>query len=201
MAAEGGLMEVDQASVERQGVDPLPDLDVPGLPPSALPPLETLTAPSQDVGAPAPPPLLRPAGFLRRALAFSMDFIVMQFLYLIVYIVGILGASRSTEWDRIVRAASSPALMAPFITVWFFLFIGYFSFFHAYGGQTPAKMLIRIKVVTRDGEGLSPLQSLCRTLAYFPSSLFFGFGFLLSIVERKKRGLHDLLTRSQVILD
>ncbi len=146
------------------------------------------------------PKRLQPAGFLRRVLAFSIDLFIMQFLYFILYIVGVLGASRSTEWDRIVRVISAPALAMPFIAVWFVFFVGYFSFFHACGGQTPAKMLIRIKVVTGEGEALSRIQSLCRTLAYFLSSFFFGFGFLLSIVERKKRGLHDLLTRSQVVL-
>jgi uncharacterized RDD family membrane protein YckC len=173
-----------------------PDLPPPGTdaPPEASP-SGSVTSPEETTPQP-----LQPAGFLRRALAFAIDLVVMQFLYFILYVVGVLGASRSTEWEHIAGVIASPALAMPFIAAWFFLFVGYFSFFHAYGGQTPAKMLIRIKVVTREGQPLSHVQSICRTLAYALSSFFFGFGFLLSIIERKKRGLHDLLTRSHVVL-
>ncbi len=208
---DGVFAETD-AHVPPASADNFSDMEAPPATPGPLlsgtdaPPEQTdrpdRTEPRMSVvsqGETTPQPL-QPAGFLRRALAFVIDLVVMQFLYFILYVAGVLGASRSTEWERVAGVIASPVLAIYFIAAWFFLFVGYFSFFHACGGQTPAKMLIRIKVVTREGTPLSHAQSIFRTLAYVLSSFFFGFGFLISLIERKKRGLHDLLTRSQVVL-
>ncbi len=158
-------------------------------PMSAPPPTEPLTHPA-----------VQPAGFLRRAVAFSIDIFILQCLYLIIMIVGFLGVRlaigdnfSSTQEETLIP------LVAPFVAAWFCLFFGYFTFFHAYGGQTPAKMLIRIKVTTLEETPLSPLRSLLRAFGYLLSSFFFGFGFLIALFG-KKRALHDLLTRTEVML-
>ena len=145
-----------------------------------------------------PAPQLAPAGFLRRALAFSIDLLIVGLLYLILILVGAFGMTLASDGTIPIGVASTPP--SPFITVWFFLFTGYFTFFHSYGGQTPAKRLIRIKVVSLQGEPLSPLQAFIRTVGYSLSALFFGFGFFLAIFEKKGRALHDLISRSQVVL-
>ncbi|MBI3804877.1 MAG: RDD family protein [Nitrospirae bacterium] len=170
--------------------------------PSAEDPLsEPLSQPlplSSVSEAPASP-ILQPAGFLRRVLAFGIDLFIIQFLYLLLMVVGFL-AIRQASGGAIPEEEMVVSLVAPFAAAWFLLLIGYFTFFHSYGGQTPAKMLIRIKVVTAQGTPPSPLRALLRTFGYFLSSFFFGVGFLLAIFEKKKRGLHDLLAQTEVIL-
>jgi len=140
----------------------------------------------------------RPAGFIRRAVAFGLDLLILTGLYLLLFLVGIMGIGFAED------AGGGFALsgeLAPFLSGGLFLFFGYFTFFHAYDGQTPAKMILRIRVVTMDGSRLSPFHSALRATGYFLSGpLSFGFGFLVSIVEGRKRALHDLLTYSQVIL-
>ena len=158
-------------------------------------------APPHLEAATPSPALLQPAGFIRRAIAFIIDFFIVEFLYLFLIIMGLLGMQFSRGGGDLFFSESAPfSLAIPFIAVWFFLFIGYFTFFHSYDGQTPAKMIIRIKVVTETGTPLSLPRALVRSFGYFISGFFFGFGFLFSIFEKKKRALHDLLARSYVVL-
>lgn len=144
----------------------------------------------------------QPAGFIRRAIAFTIDFFIIELLYLFLIGMGVWGMqlSRGGSGELFSSDSVVGSLAVPFIAVWFFLFIGYFTFFHTYDGQTPAKMIIRIKVVTEEGALLSLPRALARSFGYFISGFFFGFGFLISIFEKKKRALHDLLVRSYVVL-
>lgn len=150
------------------------------------------------------PPRVReailPAGFIRRAIAFAIDFVIIEFLYLILIGVGFLGVHQARSGDFFPSEPILASLAAPFIAVWFFLFVAYFTFFHFFDGQTPAKMILRIKVVSEAGEPLSFPRAAVRSLGYFASGFFFGFGFFFSIFERKKRALHDFLVRSYVVL-
>ncbi len=165
------------------------EITPPDLPAIESYPIQTDEAPSLS---------LTKTGFLNRALAFSIDFIIVQFLYFILFIVGTLAMNLSLKETADPKTDAS--MMVPFVSVWFFLFICYFTYFHSRGGQTPAKMLLRIKVVTSEGTHPSMCQAFFRSLGYFLSSLFFGFGFLVSIFEKKGRGLHDILVGTQVVL-
>lgn len=167
-------------------------------PPSIAPPAGPVLPPPRLIAAP-PLPVFHPAGFIRRAIAFILDFMILGFLYLILALAGFWGLRLSNP----VLSPSQPPLplAVPFAVAWVFLYFGYFTFFHANSGQTPAKMIIRIKVVSAEGEGrLSVGRSLFRSFCYFLSSLFFGFGFFLAAFEKQKRGLHDLLADTRVIL-
>ncbi|MFQ5780610.1 MAG: RDD family protein, partial [Nitrospiria bacterium] len=104
--------------------------------------------PQEGKTASAAPPADReitliPAGFLRRAVAFLIDLFIVQGLYLILMVVGVMGIRFSTGGGRgfFLSGEVPPSMSAPFITGWFFLFVGYFTFFHSYNGQTPAKMI------------------------------------------------------------
>lgn len=168
----------------------------------SLPGIEKEEVPFNE---PAPLPLVSvspPAGFIRRAVAFMIDFFIIELLYLFLLGMGIWGMqlSKGGGGDFFPSEPVLASLAAPFITVWFFLFLGYFTFFHSYDGQTPAKMIIRIKVAAETGSPPSVFQSLLRSFGYFISGFFFGFGFFFSIFERKKRALHDLLVGTQVVL-
>jgi uncharacterized RDD family membrane protein YckC len=136
-----------------------------------------------------------PAGFVRRAIAFLIDFILIEFLYLVPAFFGLLGIYFSKGGEV------SPDFIEPFIAIWIVLFIGYFSFFHAHTGQTPAKRIMRIKVINKEGAFLSHGVSLFRSVGYLFSFGFLGgAGFLMALFGKKKRALHDFITGSQVIL-
>jgi len=174
--SEAGTTSCETGSIEEA---------TPPIPPPLPPPTEPLT----------PQDLATPAGFLRRAIAFMIDCFFIGFLYTILAFFGVLGVYLSKG-----EAASASSLMAPFLSIGFVLYIGYFTFFHARLGQTPGKRLIRIKVVDKNGNLLSHWTALLRSFAYLFSSMFFCAGFLIAIFGKKKRGLHDFLVGSYVYL-
>ena len=136
------------------------------------------------------------AGFMRRGLAFMIDFIFLECLYGILASFGFLGLYLSKG-----EVPDLSSLIAPFVSIWFVLFIGYFTFFHAHSGKTPAKQIIRIKVVHIEGMPLSHWMALWRSCVSLFSFIFFIFGFLFAMFGKKKQGLHDMLARSYVVLD
>ncbi len=183
---------------------PLPAIDAPAAPPDppiAPPPLPSPPQ-SETPDAILPRPVsYPPAGWIQRAVAYLIDQVIVTLLYLIWLTVGLVGAGGSGNLRVLMKTVASPAFSAGALWGGLVIFVGYFTFFHAYGGQTPGKMVIRLKVVTADGGDLSILRSFCRALGYFVSSFFFGAGFLLALVPPRKRALHDLLTYSHVVLD
>ncbi len=139
---------------------------------------------------------IRPAGFIRRAIAYVIDTMIVFSLFLGFIFSGFMGLRFSGGIDSFYYSGTGEIVFLSYL----FLYIGYFTFFHAFGGQTPAKMIMRIKVVTKTGQPPSYFRSLIRTFGFFLSHLFFGFGFLLTLIDRKKRALHDLLIGTEVIL-
>lgn len=137
----------------------------------------------------------KPAGFTRRTIAYMIDAVIIVFLFQFFLLAGKMGTLLSSG-EGIGLSGLGGTLFSSLL----FITIGYFTFFHTHCGQTPAKMIMRIKVVTGDLETPSPLKAFIRTLGYFVSGLFFGLGFFITIFESKKRALHDLLTGTQVIL-
>jgi len=83
--------------------------------------------------------------------------------------------------------------------LWLFLFILYFTFFYHYGGQTPGKMMMGLRVVTANLEELSLFQALFRTLSYFLSGFPLGIGFLMALLDQDKRALHDFIAGTRVV--
>jgi len=154
--------------------------------------------PDPGAVAPAvPEPRALPAGFLRRGVAFMTDLFIFWCLCTLLLLSGALaislGSSEVPDPDELVGR-----LLFPFTMAWFVLFFSYFTFFHLYGGQTPGKMLVRIKVTADDGGPLPPYRAFLRTLGYFLSGIFF-LGFLLALIERRGRALHDVLARSEAV--
>ena len=138
----------------------------------------------------------RPAGFIRRALAYLIDLAIIGGLYLFLIFAGLMGIRSSSGGNSIYFSGSGTVAMIAMA----FLYAGYFTFFHSNGGQTPAKRILRIKVISGNEAELSLLHALIRTLGHLASFLFFGAGFLLATLEGEKRALHDLLTYTQVVL-
>ena len=80
----------------------------------------------------------------------------------------------------------------------------YFIAFTASMGQTPGKMLFRIKVVNEDGSKASVWNIIYRgVIGRFLSGLpiIAYAGYLMIIPDQEKRGLHDRLCDTRVIYD
>jgi uncharacterized RDD family membrane protein YckC len=145
---------------------------------------------------------VRWAGFFIRGIAFCIDLVILDFLFLILGIVGSSAMGISLKSMRLETPSEELVqfLLGLYLLVWLLLFCTYFIFFMAFGGQTPGKMLLRIRVVTRKQQSLTWQEATLRTFGYFISGLpLLGLGFLMIIFHPHKRGLHDLLAGTMVI--
>lgn len=75
---------------------------------------------------------------------------------------------------------------------------GYFVISWCRGGQTIGMRAWRMRVVAAEGGTLSWTRALLRFALAIVSLLAFGLGFLWCLVDREKRGWHDLATRTRV---
>jgi len=75
-------------------------------------------------------------------------------------------------------------------------------FWDNWQGATPGKKFLHVKIVdAQTGENITNKQALTRSLAYIPSLLLFGIGFLMVAFRKDKRGLHDLIAGTAVIYE
>lgn len=145
-----------------------------------------------------------PAGFFMRGVAFGIDLVILDFLFLILGFVGssAMGISLKSMHLETPSEEMVQFLLSFYLLIWMMLFCTYFIFFMAFGGQTPGKMLLRIRVLTKDQQPLTLGKAVLRTLGYFISgSLLLGLGFLMIIFHPQKRAFHDLLAGTVVIKD
>ncbi len=90
----------------------------------------------------------------------------------------------------------------PFMAGMFLLPILYFAFFEAYmNGQTPGKMLVKIKVVKVTGEPIGLGESLIRNILRIIDELpfFYLLGFILIMTNDKKQRLGDMAAGTIVV--
>ncbi len=90
-------------------------------------------------------------------------------------------------------------LSEPYFLVLYALVFGYFTLFHFLTGQTPGKMLFRIRVEDDRGVSLSLSQAFLRSVGGLLSLLPAGLGFLSVIVAPQGRGWNDRLAGSRVV--
>ncbi len=76
----------------------------------------------------------------------------------------------------------------------------YFFIFHWLRGQTPGKRLLRVRVIDVYGERPAAARALVRTAAYLPSVALFSLGFVWIGFDREKRGLHDWMAGTYVVV-
>jgi len=73
-------------------------------------------------------------------------------------------------------------------------------FWDNWRGATPGKKFVHVKIVdAKTFEDITNKQAITRSLAYIPSILIFGIGFLMIAFRKDKRGLHDLIAGTAVI--
>jgi uncharacterized RDD family membrane protein YckC len=134
------------------------------------------------------------AGLVTRTLAFAVDAIVIN-------VVGWFVAAIVTLCLSLLNLPSSVkdvllVIGAGIALVWT---ASYFCFFWSTTGQTPGNRLMRIRVVdARTGRTMKPARSFLRMLGLMLSAILLCTGFLLILVDRRRRALHDRLVGTVV---
>ena len=76
----------------------------------------------------------------------------------------------------------------------------YYVYFTAFGGQTPGKMALRIKVIRSDSSPLTLGRAFYREIiGKFVSGIILGIGYLMIAFDAKKQGLHDRMADTYVV--
>ena len=139
------------------------------------------------------------AGFWIRMAAWVVDLaclflvtIALTFAVLTtIYLGGQLGGEINDQVMALAGYSSAAIVM--------FSGVVYFTIFVGSCGQTPGKMLFRLKVIRVDGQEMTYGRALRRSLCWIVSLLLFSIGFLMIACTRRKRGLHDMLAGTSVI--
>ena len=124
-----------------------------------------------------------------------------RFLALLVDVAIILGVAGGLN-TFLQKVLSVGVAQAASTTIGFVLFTGYPIWFELrHQGRTPGKRVFRLRVV--DGRGLpitleqSFVRNIVRVLDFAP--LFYGMGGLVSLLDRERRRLGDILADTLVV--
>ena len=147
----------------------------------------------------APVPIARDetgfAGLATRTIAFALDAAVINGLAWFVGTVIALGLSLIGVPGELKTWLA--AIGAALAVVWT---IGYFAFFWSSSGQTLGNRVMQIRVQdAATGGPMRARRALLRVLVLPLSALPLGAGFLLILVDGRRRALHDCLTGSTVV--
>jgi uncharacterized RDD family membrane protein YckC len=178
-------------------------------PPSASPvppapaPLPSMPASAQPWQAPpseaGPAPGVLFASPVSRLVAYILDSILLGVVIVIlsVVLVGFLAAG-SAGTDTMSGAQVGTTFIWLFVVLLVSLL--YFPWFWARGGQTPGMKLLHIRVV-RDADG-GPIgwgTAMMRLLGYWINGIVLYIGFAWILVDKRRRGWHDLIANTVVI--
>ncbi|APG43256.1 RDD family protein [Syntrophotalea acetylenica] len=136
------------------------------------------------------------AGFWIRAAAAAIDSIAAWILQLTLSL--LLGAVlQLIAPDIEATSVSSIVMLALFSSA---VGMAYYVVFTGACGQTPGKMLLRLKVVRRDGQNMTYGRAALREiLGKFVSGITLGIGYLMVAFDAHKQGLHDKIADTCVI--
>ena len=147
------------------------------------------------------------AGFGLRFLSFGIDMIIfmigIMLLAMVLDVVGLrlLPDVQGQSFEEILQNyKTKPAALQAYNLTLTGLNILYFSYFESSEKQaTPGKQLIKLKVITKEGTGLSLSQALLRNAGKIVSQLVLYIGFFMCLFTANKQCLHDLFVGSFVI--
>lgn len=137
-------------------------------------------------------------GFLRRLVAYLIDGVVLYIVNVILIFAGIIAMgidASEIEGGGIEQIK----LLLPLYIFGFVINIFYYTYFHGNTGQTPGKMICRLRVVQTNGEPLGYGKAFLRWIGYIVSWLAFALGFLWVIFDRQKQAWHDKIAGSYVL--
>jgi uncharacterized RDD family membrane protein YckC len=135
----------------------------------------------------------RAAGLPSRTLAFGVDLLLAQVVFLILsalagLIVALVGDLRPAWLFGTIAGAG-----------WLLLVGAYFAFFWSLDGQTPGMRLVHLRVVDHFGEPPRLLRSLVRFAALIVAIIPMFAGLLPILFDSRRRGLQDFVARTYVV--
>lgn len=136
------------------------------------------------------------AGFISRALAMIIDIAIVSMIALLSVFAGLF-----IVYGFNFGAYGSGNITLPLFLILFLLSSTYFVFLHGYGGKTAGKMLLGIKLINNEGEGVGLWEAFVRWIGYYISGVFLFAGFLWFLVDSECQTWHDKIAGTYVVKD
>jgi uncharacterized RDD family membrane protein YckC len=136
---------------------------------------------------------LRLAGLFTRAVAFTLDAVVINGAALV------LGAGVAFALSLFGISVDTPLRSALGLGGWLVAVSLYFAFFWTILGQTPGMRAMGLRVIAPTGRAPSRGQSARRLVGMAACVLTLGVGFLLILLDERRRGLHDRVAGTLVV--
>jgi uncharacterized RDD family membrane protein YckC len=135
------------------------------------------------------------SGLMTRILAFAVDILIIQG---VAWSVGGVAAVTASLFN--VSDSTRNAMLAVGSVIALLWAAGYFVFFWATTGQTPGNRLLQIRVQdAASGRSLPVGRAALRVPAALLSALLLFTGYLMILVDSRRRAAHDRLLRSVVV--
>ncbi len=83
----------------------------------------------------------------------------------------------------------------------FLALLAYFVWFWSAGRRTLAMKTWRLRLISGEGQALTPARALLRYLLCWPSLGFFGIGVFWALLDRDGQFLHDRIAGTRIIPD
>jgi uncharacterized RDD family membrane protein YckC len=147
----------------------------------------------------------RYGGFWRRLFAFLIDEVILYFVSLILFLIGLLALGlKGNRMGRVLSSLEDPAHGIGVFALFYIaasLLAGmiYFTWFHGIAGRTPGKMLLGLRVIQASGDPITPGIAFLRWVGYLISGPLFCLGFLWVAFDGRKQGWHDKIAATLVI--
>jgi uncharacterized RDD family membrane protein YckC len=136
----------------------------------------------------------RYAGVATRFGAFVLDVLIVSTSFSLggLVVEYVVSAMIGKDFD----VGDLPAVSTAFLVGWWFLYCAYSL---SVAGRTLGMAALGLRVVRSDGSQLDVGHAVLRVVAFPLSFVLFGFGFLLILIRRDRRALHDLIGRACVV--
>ena len=132
-------------------------------------------------------------GFWIRFLAIIIDGIV---LWIVNFALQTVTGTRITSVSNFALVMSTIGLNMLISTA---IAVTYEAFFLVQYGATPGKMVLKLKVITPDGGGISWGRAIGRYFAKMLSAIILMIGYIMAGFDSEKRALHDYIAGTRVI--
>jgi len=190
----------------QQTTTPQPPPPQSSIPTSTPPPQQTTPPPSSQVVTGSVTPQVEYASFGRRTVASLLDGIILTLaislpFFAIFFAIGLFFGASST--DSVSGQQGSMLFILSLFqqVITFAANIIYPLYFIGSRGQTPGKMIMKIKVLRLDQTKPPGYTTafIRETVGKILSSIVFGLGFLWVVWDDKKQGWHDKIAKTVVV--
>jgi uncharacterized RDD family membrane protein YckC len=157
----------------------------------------TWQPPERAIG---PAPGVEFGDFGPRLVAYLIDGLIVGGVVVVAMLSWALVALASGGFDNDTLSGGAAASVVILVVVLSVVGLGYFPWFWSRDGATPGmKMMGLLLVRDADGGPISGGQALLRLVGYAVSGMVFYLGYVWILVDKRRRGWHDLIAGTVMI--